>query len=105
LPLAGVAFDGLIESEGVDVRHALLLLELAPLLLGPTQLLDGRCQVQEVNCHDRGARPEISVADKGVELSAGFDDAGMNEAKTVSLLGAVIVFFSVRVRQRGLLLS
>ena len=50
---------------------------------------------------DRRPRPEVGVADEGVELPAGFDDAGMNEAKAISLLRAVAVGFIVRVRQRG----
>lgn len=53
---------------------------------------------------DRRARPEVGIADEGVELPAGFDDAGIDKAKTVSLLRAVAVcssvFFSVRVRQK-----
>ena len=50
---------------------------------------------------DRRARPQVGVADEGVELPAGFDDAGMNEAKAISLFRAVAVGFIVRVRQRG----
>ncbi len=49
--------------------------------------------------HHRGARPEIGIADQSVELPAGFDDAGVDEAKTVSLLRAIAVVFSVRVGQ------
>jgi hypothetical protein len=64
VPLAG----GLLK-----LRLPSLLVYLSPFLLGPPELFHGGGEVQEVDGNDRGARPQISVADKGIQFTASFD--------------------------------
>lgn len=64
-----------------------LLFELAPLLFGPAQLLDGRSKVEEVDRDDRSSGSQVGVADECIELSPGFDEAGMDLAEAFGLLG------------------
>ena len=65
------------------------LVELAPLLLGPAQFLDRRSQIEEVHRHDVGSRPQIGVADQGIELPTRLEDAGVDRTETFLLLGGV----------------
>ena len=55
-----------------------LLFELAPLLLGPAQLLDGRGQIEEVDGHDRGPGAEIGISDQSIELPTSLRESGMD---------------------------
>jgi hypothetical protein len=45
-----------------------LAVQLAPLLLGPAELLDRGCEVEEMDGDDRGPGAEVGVADESVEL-------------------------------------
>jgi hypothetical protein len=56
----------------VGVRQ--LLIELAPLLLGPAELLDRGCEIEEMDRNDRGAGPQVGVPDEGIQLPAGLDE-------------------------------
>ncbi len=51
------------------------VVELAPFLFGPAQLLNRRGKVEEVNRHDRGPWTEVGVPYEGVELPPGLDEA------------------------------
>lgn len=55
-----------------------LLVQLPPFFLGPSELLDRRRQVEEMDGHDVGPGPEVGVADQGIELPAGFDQTAMD---------------------------
>ena len=77
-----------------------LSVELAPLLLGPPELLDGRGQVEEVHRNDVCPGAEVGVAYEGVELAASFDEALVDLPQPLALLGAV----PVTVRGQGGLL-
>lgn len=92
--------DEIVEFVGSGAAcFGFITIQLPPLLLGPAKLLHRGGQVEEVDRHYGGPGPEVGIADESVELPAGFDDAGMNEAETVSLFCAVAVVFSVRVGQ------
>jgi hypothetical protein len=43
-----------------------LAVELSPFLFGPSQFLDGRCQIEKVNRNDVGPGAQVGVADQGI---------------------------------------
>ena len=75
-----------------------LLIELAPFLLGPSELLDRGREVEEVNRNDRGTGPEVGVSDESVQLTAGLDKAGMDPAQALALLTRVEVLVAAQGR-------
>ena len=66
-----------------------LLFELSPFLLGPAELLHRRGEIQEMDGDDGGSRPQIGVADEGVQLPAGLDQTGVDLLEAFSLLRGV----------------
>ncbi len=78
---AGFPFLGRLSFGG--------LVELTPLLLGPPKLLHGGRQVEEMDGNDGCPRPQISVADQGIQLPAGLDETLVDQLETLGLLGAV----------------
>src|SRR3712207_8660183 len=76
-------YTTLFRSEGDGLGH--FLVELAPFLFGPAELLDGRREVEEVDGDDRGARPQIGVSDECIQLSPGLDQPGRSEEHTSEL--------------------
>ena len=66
-----------------------LPIELPPLLLGPAELLHRRGQIQEVDRHDRGPRPEIRVPDQRIQLPAGLENPLVDLGEPFLLLRGV----------------
>lgn len=65
------------------------LVELAPLLLGPPELLDRGREIEEVDRDDRGTGAQVGVADQCVELPAGLGQTFVNELEPLPLPGRV----------------
>ena len=65
--------------------------ELAPLLLGPTEFLGRRSEIQEVHGHDICSGPQVSVANEGIELAAGLRQPRLNGLESLLLLFGVVV--------------
>lgn len=68
-----------------------LLVELAPLLLRPAQLLHRGREVEEVHRDDRRTGSEVGVADQSVQLTTGLYQAGMDGVEALGLLRGVAV--------------
>src|SRR5436190_1445410 len=68
-----------------------LTVQLSPLLLRPAQLLHCGRQIEEMDGDDRCPGPQVGVADEGVQLPAGLNQAGVDLAKSERLLGRVVV--------------
>ena len=66
-----------------------LLVELAPLLLGPAELLDRGCEIEEMDRNDRGAGPQVGVPDEGIQLPAGLDETCVDGSQAFLLLWGV----------------
>ncbi|HYO60636.1 MAG TPA: hypothetical protein VEU29_01905 [Actinomycetota bacterium] len=66
-----------------------LAVELAPFLLGPAELLDGGCQIQEMDRDDGGSGAEVGVADESVELPSRRRQLVVDLPEPFDLLGAV----------------
>ena len=65
--------------------------ELTPLLLGPAEFLGRRSEIQEVHWHDICSRPQVSVANEGIELAAGLRQPRLNGLESLLLLFRVVV--------------
>lgn len=90
LPVVGLR--GIARPGGRGRCFGELTVELSPLLLGPPQLLDRGCQVQEVDGNDRGPGAEVGVADESVELSSCRRQPLVNLPEPFDLLGGVALW-------------
>ncbi len=68
---------------GRGLRH--LIVELAPLLLGPSELLRRRREIEEVDRNDRRSGPQIGIPDEGVELASCLGETGVDLAESFGL--------------------
>ena len=86
LPVVGLGRVGRCRRLGQ------LAVELAPLFLGPAQLLDRGRQIQEMDGNDRGAGAEVGVADEGVELPSCRREPLVDLPQPFELLGGVALW-------------
>jgi hypothetical protein len=93
----GSGFDGyeVVDLDPrVPVPRGLLrtgLLDLPPLFLGPSELLDRRSEVEEVDRHDRSAGSQIGIADQRIQLATSLYQAVVDQLEPLGLLGAITV--------------
>lgn len=80
----------LIGSVGT-ILFADLPFELAPLLLGPAELLRCRSEVQKVHGDDVCSGPQIGVTYEGIELTSGLRQSSLDGLESLLLLFGVDV--------------
>jgi hypothetical protein len=66
-----------------------LLVEIAPLFLGPPKLLDCRREVEEMDRDYRSAGTQVGISDEGVELATSLDQSLVDLCEPFTVLARV----------------
>ena len=87
LPVVGL---GRVPARGRGLGE--LAVELAPLFLGPAELLDRGREIQEMDGDDGGAGAEVGVADESIQLPSCRRELLVDLPQPFELLGGVALW-------------